>query len=49
MDIVVVGAGVFGATASWELSRRGHAVTIVDPGPLPHPNAASTDISKMVR
>lgn len=49
VDIVVVGAGVFGATASLELSRRGHSVTLVDPGPLPHPNAASSDISKMVR
>ena len=40
---------MFGAAASWELSQRGHTVTMVDPGPLPHPNASSTDISKMVR
>src|SRR2546421_5130745 len=47
--ILVVGAGVFGVTAAIELRRRGHAVVLVDPGPLPHPLAASTDISKVVR
>ena len=34
---------------SIELTRRGHPVTLLDPGPLPHPLAASTDISKVVR
>lgn len=48
-SIVVVGAGVFGVTAALELRRRGHAVALFDPGPLPHPNAASTDISKVIR
>ena len=48
-SIIVVGAGVFGASAALELSRRGHRVTLMDPGPLPHPRAASTDISKAVR
>jgi glycine/D-amino acid oxidase-like deaminating enzyme len=47
--ILVVGAGVFGLTAALELRRRGHEVTLLDPGPLPHPAAASTDISKLVR
>src|SRR5262249_58167842 len=28
---------------------RGHDVTLVDPGPIPHPLAESTDISKVVR
>jgi glycine/D-amino acid oxidase-like deaminating enzyme len=49
MDIVIVGAGVFGITSALELRRRGHAVTVLDPGPVPHPLAASTDISKVVR
>jgi glycine/D-amino acid oxidase-like deaminating enzyme len=40
---------MFGATAALALRRRGHTVTIVDPGPLPNPRAASTDISKFVR
>jgi glycine/D-amino acid oxidase-like deaminating enzyme len=47
--ILVAGAGVFGLTAAIELRRRGHAVRLLDPGPLPHPLAASTDISKVVR
>jgi glycine/D-amino acid oxidase-like deaminating enzyme len=47
--IIVVGAGINGVTAAIELKKRGHAVILVDPGPLPHPLAASTDISKAVR
>ena len=47
--IIVVGAGVNGVTAAIELKKRGHHVVLVDPGPLPHPLAASTDISKAVR
>lgn len=49
VQCVVVGAGVFGLTTALELRARGHAVTIVDPGPVPHPLAESTDISKVVR
>jgi glycine/D-amino acid oxidase-like deaminating enzyme len=48
-DIVIIGAGVFGVTAAIELQRRGYQTALVDPGPLPHPLAASTDISKVVR
>lgn len=47
--IVVVGAGINGVTAAIELKKRGHEVVLVDPGPLPHALAASTDISKAVR
>jgi glycine/D-amino acid oxidase-like deaminating enzyme len=46
---IVAGAGIFGVTAAIDLARRGHRVTLVDPGPIPHPLAASTDISKAVR
>ena len=49
MIAIVVGAGINGVTAAIELKTRGHKVTLVDPGPLPHPLAASTDISKVVR
>lgn len=45
----VVGAGVFGVTSAIELANRGWQVTLLDPGPVPHPLAASTDISKMIR
>src|SRR6476660_5218465 len=47
--VIVVGAGINGVTGAIELKNRGHKVTLVDPGPLPHPLAASTDISKAVR
>jgi glycine/D-amino acid oxidase-like deaminating enzyme len=47
--IIVVGAGINGVTAAIELKKRGHNVILADPGPLPHPLAASTDISKAVR
>ena len=47
--IAIVGAGIFGLTAALELRARGHAVTVYDPGPIPHPLAESTDISKVVR
>jgi glycine/D-amino acid oxidase-like deaminating enzyme len=49
VKVVVVGAGINGVTAAIELRQRGHEVTLTDPGPLPHPLAASTDISKVVR
>jgi glycine/D-amino acid oxidase-like deaminating enzyme len=47
--IVVIGAGIFGVTCALELRARGHHVTLVDAGPVPHPLAESTDISKIVR
>ena len=49
MKTVVVGAGINGVVAAIELRKRGHDVVLLDPGPLPHPLAASTDISKVVR
>ncbi len=48
-SIVIVGGGVFGISAAIEFRARGWAVTVCDPGPLPHPDASSTDISKAVR
>jgi len=47
--VIVVGAGINGVTAAIELKKRGHHAILIDPGPLPHPLAASTDISKAVR
>jgi sarcosine oxidase / L-pipecolate oxidase len=49
MKTIVVGAGINGIVAAIELRKRGHNVVLLDPGPLPHPLAASTDISKVVR
>jgi len=48
-DILIVGAGIFGMSAALELRQRGYSVAVADPGPIPHPLAASTDISKVVR
>ena len=47
--VVIVGAGAFGVAAAIELRSRGADVELIDPGPLPHPDASSTDISKAVR
>ncbi len=49
MIVAVVGAGVFGTATALELLARGYQVSLHDPGPLPHPLAASTDISKVIR
>lgn len=48
-DILVVGGGIFGLSAAIELNKRQYRATLLDSGPLPHPLAASTDISKVVR
>jgi sarcosine oxidase / L-pipecolate oxidase len=47
--VLIAGSGIYGLTAALELRRRGHTVHLFDPGPLPHPLAASTDISKVIR
>ena len=48
-SIVIVGAGIFGLTAAWELRLRGWTVTLMDAGAIPAALAASTDVSKIVR
>lgn len=48
-SIIIIGAGIFGVTAALELAERGHDIKLFDPGPLPHPDASSTDISKAIR
>lgn len=46
---LILGGGVFGLTAAIELRARGWKVTLLEAGTIPHPDAASTDISKVVR
>ena len=48
-DIVICGGGILGIASALELRARGATVTVLEPGPLPHPDAASTDISKLIR
>jgi len=48
-SVVVVGGGVFGLTAACELKKRGLDVELIEASTIPAVNAASTDISKIVR
>ena len=48
-SLVIVGGGVFGLSSALELRGRGWRVTLLDQGEVPHTDAASTDISKVVR
>jgi glycine/D-amino acid oxidase-like deaminating enzyme len=48
-SVIVVGGGIFGITAAIELAARGWQATVVDAGPVPRPEAATTDISKVIR
>ena len=48
-SILILGGGCFGLTAALELRTRGWQVTVIDQGRLPHPEAAASDISKVVR
>lgn len=46
---LILGGGVFGLTSALELRSRGWQVTLLDAGVIPHPDAASTDINKVIR
>lgn len=48
-DVIVLGGGILGVTAACELADRGARVVVVDRGKVPHVDAASTDLSKLVR
>lgn len=48
-DFLVIGAGIFGIAAAIELRKRQYEVGLLNPDQIPHPLAASTDISKVVR
>ena len=49
MHVIVVGGGIFGVTGALSLAERGHDVTLLEAGEIPHPHAESTDVSKAVR
>ena len=48
-SVVIVGSGIFGTVAALDLAKRGYKVDVFDRGNSLHPEAASTDISKLVR
>jgi glycine/D-amino acid oxidase-like deaminating enzyme len=47
--VLIIGAGVFGLTASIALQKRGYEVHLFERGKIPAPEASSTDISKIIR
>lgn len=47
--VLIIGAGVFGLSASIALQKRGHEVHVFEKGKIPAPEASSTDISKIIR
>lgn len=48
-DFLIIGAGIFGVNAAIELAKRKYTVGLLNPDKIPHPLAASTDISKIIR
>lgn len=48
-DFLIIGGGIFGVSAAVELKKRKYSVGLINPDAIPHPLAASTDISKAVR
>jgi len=49
MKTIVVGGGIAGLSTAWQLAKRGHAVTLLEQGPLPNPLAASGDHHRIIR
>ncbi|KPI34577.1 L-saccharopine oxidase [Cyphellophora attinorum] len=51
-DVLIVGAGIFGTSTAYHLSLTHpdpSRITVLDRAPVPSPQAASTDINKIVR
>lgn len=49
MDVIVVGAGIAGLSTAWSLTKRGHAVTLIEQGGIPNPLSASGDHHRIIR
>ena len=47
--ILIVGGGIVGLSTAYWLRRRGHAVTVVEKGPIPCPTASSADHHRLIR
>eukprot|EP00123_Amoebidium_parasiticum_P015844 comp23173_c0_seq1/m.37527 comp23173_c0_seq1/g.37527 ORF comp23173_c0_seq1/g.37527 comp23173_c0_seq1/m.37527 type:complete len:545 (-) comp23173_c0_seq1:446-2080(-) len=48
-SVIVVGGGVFGLSTALSLCKRGVQVSVFDRSKVPAPDAASTDITKIIR
>ncbi len=48
-DVAIVGAGIMGLATACELARDGASVSLIDQTPIPNPQAASFDHSKVFR
>jgi len=48
-DFLILGGGIFGLCTAIELRKQNYTVGLLNPDQIPHPLAASTDISKIVR
>ncbi|MGS1096081.1 NAD(P)/FAD-dependent oxidoreductase [Aquamicrobium terrae] len=49
MQVIVIGAGIAGLSSAWSLVKAGHAVTLIEQGPIPNPLAASGDHHRIIR
>lgn len=49
MNVVVIGAGVFGAWSAWFLSQSGHQVTVIDAYGPANSRSSSADHSRVTR
>lgn len=49
LRVLIVGGGIIGLLCAIECVDRGFAVTLVDQGPLPNPDATSHDRSRVLR
>lgn len=48
-DFAVIGAGLFGLSAAWALTRRGHEVAVIDQAPVGHLDGGSHGTCRIFR